>query len=132
MLETWNVVRKFTRICSFRIHIFYDVNDVVVFLLASLVTGSRFMAISLLLLVVELWQFSFIRDWPEIRKLEIPVSESCPISGDWGKLQIPNLTGNSLMKCYWKLQNVRVTAFTFLSYWGKNNRGSKNTPSDLD
>ena len=41
--------------------------DVVLFLLSSL--------------VLELWQFSFIRDWPEIWKSEIPPSEFCPISG---------------------------------------------------
>ena len=44
--------------------------EVVLSLLSSLVTGPRFMSISSL--VLELWQFSFVRDWPEIRKLEIP------------------------------------------------------------
>ena len=37
-------------------------------------------------LVLELWQFSFIRHWPEMRKLEIVSSEFCAISKDWGKL----------------------------------------------
>ena len=84
--------------------------DVVLFLLSSLVTGPSFMSISSL--VLELWQFSFIRDWPEIWKSEIPPSEFCPISGDWGKLEIPNLARMFLMKCYWMLKNARVTAFT--------------------
>ena len=43
---------------------------------------------------------------------EIPPSEFCPISGDWGELGIPNLVQKSLMKCFWMLQNGRVTAFT--------------------
>ena len=43
--------------------------DVVLFLLLRLVTGQSFMSISSL--VLELWQFPFIRDWPEIRKLDI-------------------------------------------------------------
>ena len=74
-----------------------------VFLLPSVVTGTSFMSISLL--VRELWQFSIIRDWPEIRKSEIPPSEFFPISGDWAKSGIPNLTQirMSLMKCYWML-----------------------------
>ena len=55
----------------------------VFFLLSSLVTGPSFMSISSL--VLELWQFSFVRDWPEIRKLEIPPSECCLISGDWNE-----------------------------------------------
>ena len=54
----------------------------------------------------------FVRDWPEIQKLKIPPSEFCPISGDWGMLEIPNLVGMFLMKCYWMLQNARVTAFS--------------------
>ena len=88
--------------------------DVVLFLLSSLVTGPSFMSISSL--VLELWQFSFIRNWPEIRKSEIPPSEFCPISGDWGEIWIPNLVWMSLIECYWMLQNSRVTAFTVFEF----------------
>ena len=83
--------------------------DFVMFLLWILVTGPSFWSISL---VLESWQFSFIRDWPEIRKSEIPPSEFCPISEDWGKLGIPNLARMSLIKSCLMLQNARVTAFT--------------------
>ena len=79
-----------------------NIFDVVLFILSS------FMLISSL--VLELWQFSFIRDWPEIWKSETP-SEFCPISGDLDELEIPNLTRMCLIKCYWMLQNARVTAF---------------------
>ena len=95
--------------------------DVVLFLLLSLVTGSSFMSISSL--VLKLWQFSFIRDWPEIRKSEIPPSEFCPISGDWGELGIPNLARMSLIKCYWMLQNSSVTAFTVFELLRENHLG---------
>ena len=77
--------------------------DVVLFLLSILVTGPSFMSISSL--VLELWQFPFIRDWPEIQKSEIPPSEFCPISGDWGELWIPNLARMSLIEFYWMLLN---------------------------
>ena len=40
-------------------------------------------------LVLELWKFSFTRNWPEIRKSEIPPSEFCQTSGDWEEL--PNI-----------------------------------------
>ena len=83
---------------------------VAVFLLSSLIIGPSCMAISVL--VLKLWQFLFIRDSTETRKLEISPSEFCPISGDWGKLGIPNLARMSLVKSYWMLQNARVTAFT--------------------
>ena len=103
-------------------------SDVVLFLLSSLVTGPSFMSISSL--VLELWQFSFIRDWPEIRKSEIPPSEFCPISGDWGELWIPNLARMSLIECYWMLQNSRVTAFTIFELLRENQLGGggKTTP----
>ena len=90
--------------------------DVVLFLLSRLVTGPSFMSISPL--VLELWQLSFIRDWPEIRKSEIPPSEFCPISGEWGELEIPNLAlTKSLTKCYWILQNGKDTAFTVFLFF---------------
>ena len=38
-------------------------------------------------------------------------SEFCPTSGDWRKLGIPNLTQLSLIKCYWMLQDAKITAF---------------------
>ena len=74
---------------------------------------------------MELWQFAFIRDWPEIRKSEIPSSEFCPISKDWGELEITNLARMSLLKCYWMLQNARVTAFIISELLRENQEGVK-------
>ena len=59
-------------------HLIVNFLDVVLFLLSRLVTGPSFMSISPL--VLELWQFSFISDWPEIRKSERTPSVLCPIS----------------------------------------------------
>ena len=101
----------------------------VLFLLSSLVTGLSFMSISSL--VLELWQFSFIRDWPEIRKSEIPPSEFCPISGDWGKLWIPNLARMSPIKYYWMLQNSRVTALTVFELLRENQLAGVKLPPSL-
>ena len=70
--------------------------DVAMFFLSVLVTGPIFMSISLL--VLDSWHFSFIRDWPEIRKSEVPPSELYQISGHWDVLSIPNLVRMSLMK----------------------------------
>ena len=66
---------------------------------------------------LELRELSFTRDLPVIQKSEIPLSEFCPISGDWDELGIPNLAQMSLLKSYWMLQNARVTAFTFSELW---------------
>ena len=93
----------------------------------SLVTGPSFMSISLL--VLELWQFSFIRNWPEIRKSEIRRSEFFQISGEWGKLWIPNLARMSLIECYWSLQSSRVTASIVFELLRENQLGGKITPS---
>ena len=84
--------------------------DVVLFLLSSLVTGPSFMSISWL--VLELWQFSFIKDWPKIQKSKISPSEYCPRSRDWEGLVVANLAQMFLVKCCWVLQNTRITAFT--------------------
>ena len=101
--------------------------DFVSFLLSSLVTDPSFMSISSL--VLELWQFLFIRDSPEIQKSEKTSSEFCPIPGDWDVWRIPNLAQTSLIKCYWIVQNVRVTAFTVSELLRKNQQGGKITPS---
>ena len=114
----WPKIRKMVTAAQFSdmtsLSIFFD--DL--FLLSNLVTGPSFMSISSL--VLELWQFSFIRDWPEIQESEIPLSEFCPISGDWGKLWIPNLAQMSLIECYWMLQISRVTAFTVFELLREN------------
>ena len=81
---------------------------VVLFLLSSLGTGPSFMSLSYL--VLELWQFSFIRDWPEIRKSEILPFEFSTIFEDWGELWIPKFARMSLIERCWMLQNARVTA----------------------
>ena len=94
---------------------------VVLFLLSGWVTGPSFMSISSL--VLELWQFSFIRDWPEIRKSEIPLSEFCPTSRDWSELWIPSLARMSLIQYYWMLQNARVRAFTVFELLRENQLG---------
>ena len=96
-------------VTNFRLDVIVNFFRVVSCFLSSLFTGPSFMSIALLFL--ELWQFSFIRVWPEICKSETPLFEFCLISGDWGKLGTPNLAGMSLTKCYWMLQNTRVTTF---------------------
>ena len=123
----WPKIRKMTMTSQFSdMTSSSNFFDVVLFLLSSLVTGPSFMSISSL--VLELWQFSFIRDWPEIWKLEIPPSEFCPISGEWGELWIPNLAWMSLMKCYWMLQNSRVTACTVFELFRENQLWVKLPP----
>ena len=97
------------------------------FFLPCLVTGLHFMLISWLAL--ELWQFSFIKDWPEIRKSEIHPSEFWPISRDWGKVGIPDLAWMSLVECYWMLQNATVTTLTGFELLTENQQGEESYPS---
>ena len=110
----------------FRNDVIVNFFSVVLFLLSGWVTGPSFMSISSL--VLELWQFSFIRDWPEIQKSEIPRSEFCPIFGDWGEIWRPNLAPMFLIECYWMQQNSRVTAFTVFELLRENQLGGKITP----
>ena len=83
----------------------------------------KFSSISWLFL--ELWQFLFIKDWPETRTLEIPKPEFCPIYEDWVELGISNMARMSLINGYWILQNARVTAFTFSELLRENQHGIK-------
>ena len=107
------------KICRYEVIV--NFSDAAVFFLSRLVTGPSFMSMSWL--VLKLWQFSFIKNWPEVRKSKIPPSEFCPISRDWGKLRIPNLAQMSLIKCYWMLENARVTAFTVSEPLRENQQG---------
>ena len=118
----WTEIRKMTMTSQFSdITSKSEFFDVVLFLLSSLVTGRSFMSIPSL--VLELWQFSFIRDWPEVRTSEIPPSEFFQISGDWGKLWEPNLARISVIECYWILQSSRVAIFTVLELLSENQLG---------
>ena len=100
------------------LHFFFNV---AVFLLSSLVTGPSFRSISWLF--PELWQFLFVKNWPEIQKSEISASEFYPISGDWSELGIPNLVQISVIKSYWLMQNARFIAFTISESLSENQQG---------
>ena len=95
--------------------------DVAVIFLSSLIFGSSFMPISLL--VLELWQFSYTKDWAETPKSQLTLCEFCLIPGDWGKLQMSNLTRMCLVKSYWILKNTRVTALTVFTLLRENQQG---------
>ena len=115
----WSEIQKMTMTSQFPdMTSMSNFFDVILFFLSSLVTGRSVMSISSL--VLELWLFSFIRDWPDIRKSEIPPSKFCPISGDWGELWAPNLARMFLIECYWMLQNSTVTTFAVLELLSEN------------
>ena len=83
-----------------------------IFLLPSLSVGKSLTSISWLLL--ELWQISFIKDWPEIVKPEIPLSEFCEISGELGVLRITYLAQMSLIKL---LHAAKCQSYSFCRFW---------------
>ena len=55
----------------------------------------------------------------------------CPISGDRGKLWIPNLARMSPIKYYWMLQNSRVTALTVFELLRENQLAGVKLPPSL-
>ena len=119
----WPWIRKMTMTSQF-----FDMTS---FLIFFDVAGPGFMSISLL--VLDLWQFFFIKDWLEISKSEIARSEFCLISGDWRKLGWPNLARMSFMKFYLTLQNTKVTVCTVCALLRENQHGGAEiTPSHLD
>ena len=66
-----------------------------------------------------------------MQKSETPPSRFCPVSGNWGELGIPNLTRMSLIKCYARLQDSRVTTFTASGLLRENQQGVKLLPPPL-
>ena len=74
----------------------------------------------------------YVKDWPEIRKLEIPPSGFHPMSGEWGGLWIPNLAQLYLIKGYWILQNLRVTDFSVSELLKENQQGEDEIIPQLD
>ena len=116
----------------------YKYFDVILFLKSSLVIAPSFMSISSL--VLELWQFSFKRDCPEIRKLGIPPSE---LPNIWRLGRVMNtkfgMIEDRIIKCYWTLQNFKITVFTVfdllrenqLSVWGGGGGGIPPPPPRL-
>ena len=127
----WPKIKKMTTTSQFLdMTLTSNFFDVVLFLFSILGTGPSFMSISSM--VLELLQFSFIWDWPEIRKSEIPPSEFFTVSGDWVKLEIPNSAQTSLIWCYWMLQNARVTTFTVpMLLRGNQQGGTTPLPTQL-
>ena len=92
--------------------------DVVLFFFSILVTGASFKSISAL--VLELWQFSFMRNWPEIRK--------------YPRLSFAQYLETRAILEYqnWicKIQGLKF--LLFLSYQGKMNRAVKLPPPHQD
>ena len=127
----WPKIRKMTMTSQFTdMTSLSNFFEVVLFLLSSLVNGPSFISISSL--VLELWQFYFVRNWPEIRKLEIPPSGFCPISGDGGELWIPNLKRISLIEYYLMLQHAK--SYSFYRFWvikGKPIGGITAAPTQI-
>ena len=83
--------------------------DLASFLLSSLVTSPSFMSISWL--VLELWQFSFIKDWPKIQKSKISSSEFCPRSRDWGTKFGTNISNKMLLSA------AKYQGYCFYHFW---------------
>ena len=91
----------------FRLNLIVFFFDIVVFFLSSLITGPRFMLMSLLDL--DFWQFLFVRDWPKIRKSEILLSEFCLISGD--RKFVKNVSNEKL------LDAAKCQVYYFYHFW---------------
>ena len=96
------------------------------FLLSSWVAGLSFTSISLL--VLQLWQFSFIRDFrntTDIRNTTIWV-----LSNIWrpGQVRDTKFGTNILIKRNWMLQNARVTAFIVPELLRENQQRSMKLP----
>ena len=99
---------------------------VALFLLSSLVTGPSFMWISSL--VLELWQFSFIRDWPEIGNTTVRV-----LPNIWRLRRVRDTKFNPSFFDEMLLNAAKCQGYSFYRFWvikGKPT-GGKITPTQI-
>ena len=85
--------------------------DIALFLLSSLVTYPRFM--SILSLVLELWQFLFIRDWPEIGNSPVV----WVLSNFWRLAQVNNIKFGTIDFIKMLLIAARYQGYSFYRFW---------------
>ena len=88
-------------------------SDVFLFLLSSLGSGPSFMSISSL--VLELWQFTFIRDWPEIRKSETPLVWVLPNTRRLGLVRDTKFGMNVSNEML--LNDAKCQGYNFYCFW---------------
>ena len=86
---------------------FYDVG---LFLLSSLVIGSSFMSISSL--VLELWQFIFIRVWPEIGNTPVWV-----LPNIWRLEQVKDVRLGTNVSNEILLKLAKCMSYSFYHFW---------------
>ena len=108
-----------------------DFFDVAVFLLSSLVTGPSFMSITGL--VLELWQFLFIKDWPESEIGNTPVWAWANI---WKLGRVRETKFSTIVSNKSLLNAAKLHGYSFYSFWvikGKltGGRGVKLPPPPL-
>ena len=89
--------------------------DAVLFLLSSLVTGPSFMSISLQ--VLELWQFPFIRDWPEICKSEMHLSLVWVLVNIWRLAQVRNTKFATNVSNKMLLNAAKWQGYSYYRFW---------------
>ena len=82
-------------------------------------------------LVLELWQFSFIKDLT--RNPEFANTPVLVLYNIWRLGQIENMKFGtiSVIKCYWMLQNARIRAFTVSELLRENHQGGKIPPIQI-
>ena len=83
------------------------------FFFCGIVTGRNFMSVSLL--VLELWQFSFIRDWSGFRKSEIELSEFFPNIWRLGRIRDSTFGMNVSNKML--LNAAKCQAYSIYRFW---------------
>ena len=100
--------------------------DVIWFFLSSLATGSSFMTI--LSLVLELWQFSFMKDWPEIQ------TTAWVLPNIWKLGQVRDTVFGAIVSNKMLLNATKCQGYSFYCFWvikGKLTGNGKIPPTQI-
>ena len=107
----WSKIRKMAMTSHFSdMTSTWNFFDAVLFLFSILVTGPSFMSISSL--VLELWQFSFIRDWPEIGNTPVWV-----LPNIWRLGQVMDTTFGMNVSNRMLLNAAKFQSYSFYRFW---------------
>ena len=103
--------------------------DACVFTMSSLINGPSFKLISWL--VLEFWQSSFIKDWPEMRKSEI--HPSCVLLNLWRLWHFRDIIFATNISNKMLLTTAKCQGYNFYCFWviKENQQGEIKLPPTM-
>ena len=125
--ETWNLTCKYRSICSFSTKTLL-ILLMLVFLCKKSACFGQNSLMSISSLVLELWQFLYIRDWPEIRKSGVP---RLSLLNTWRLGRARNIKFGTNVSNKILLNAAKCQDYSLYSFWGIKGKPTGGYPGIL-